>query len=238
MSRFVLVHGAFHGAWCWAFVVPQLESLGHEVVADDLPGCGADETPSAEVTLEGCAERVADTLRAGEPAVLLGHGMGGAVITQAAAIARDRIERLVYVCAFLPSDGESVQSLANTPEGNGEQIKAELLVQPPEAVLPPAFSRTAWYGTCRPERAEWAIERIGPQPLAPLVTPVSLGGGIDPVDRHYILTIEDRAIPPALQRKMAHDNPCREIAELGCDHSPFLSAADDLVALLHRFARD
>jgi len=238
MSRFVLVHGAFHGAWCWELVGPRLESLGHEAVAIDLPGSGADETPPGDVTLERCAERVADTLQAGEPAVLVAHGMGGAAVTQAATIARERIERLVYVGAFLPRDGESVRSLASSPEGEGDEIRTGIVVESAQAVLPAGAARIALYGTCAPERAEWAIERIGPQPLGPLDAPVSLGGGIDPIDRHYVLTIEDRAVPPALQRRMAHDSPCREIAELGCDHSPFLSAPDELVALLHRFARD
>ena len=238
MSRFVLVHGAFHGAWCWEFVIPRLEALGHSVSAIDLPGSGADETPPGDVTLQGCAERVADTLRAGDPAVLVGHSMGGVVTTQAATIARDHIDRLVYVCAFLPRDGESLQSLANTPEGAGDQIQANMVVEPPVAILPPDGARIACYGTCSPERAQWAVERIGPQPLAPLTTPVSLGAGVDAIDRHYILTAEDKAIPLALQRKMSHASPCREIAELGCDHSPFLSATDDLVRLLDRFARD
>jgi hypothetical protein len=106
------------------------------------------------------------------------------------------------------------------------------------AILPPEGARLACYGTCSPERAQWAVERIGPQPLAPLGTPVSLGGGIGAIDRHYILTMEDRAIAPALQRRMSRDSPCREIAELATDHSPFLSATDELVTLLHRFARD
>lgn len=238
MSRFVLVHGAFHGAWCWELVVPRLEALGHRVEAIDLPGCGADETPAGEVTLDGCAQRVIDTLREGEAAVLVGHSMGGIVTTQAAALAPAHIDRLVYVCAFLPRDGESLQALAGTPEGAGDLIQANMVVQPPVAILPPEGARIACYGTCRPELAQWAVERIGPQPLAPMGTPVSLGDAVDVLDRHYILTTQDRAVPPPLQRRMARDSPCREIAELGCDHSPFLSATDDLVALLDRFARD
>lgn len=237
VARFVLVHGAFHGAWCWEFVLPRLESLGHSAVAIDLPGSGADETPADQVTLADCAQRVAEILRAGEPAVLVGHSMGGVVVTQAVTLARDSIDRIVYVCAFLPRDGESLQSLAGTPEGAGDQIQAHMVVRPPVAILPPDGARIACYGTCSPQRADWAIERIGPQPLAPMATPVALSGE-DTLDRHYILTTEDRAILPALQRKMSHDTPCREIAEIASDHSPFLSATDELVALLHRFAQD
>ncbi len=74
MSRFVLVHGAWHGAWCWNKVVPLLEAKGHSVDAIDLPGHGSDVTPIAEVTLERYAERVGRALRAEpEPAVLVGH---------------------------------------------------------------------------------------------------------------------------------------------------------------------
>ena len=163
--------------------------------------------------------------------------MGGVVATQAATLAREHIDRLVYVCAFIPRDGESLQSLAGSPEGAGDLIQANMVVEPPVAILPPDGAREACYGTCRPERAQWAVERIGPQPLAPLGTPVELGGGLDPIDRRYVLTTQDKAVPPALQRRMSHDNPCREIAEISSDHSPFLSATSELAALLHRFAR-
>ena len=86
MARFVLVHGAFSGAWAWEPVVGPLEALGHTVETLDLPGSGADETPVGEVTLERYAERVRrGARRAAEPAVLAGMSMGGVVITQAAA---------------------------------------------------------------------------------------------------------------------------------------------------------
>ena len=86
MARIVLVHGAFGGAWCWEPVISPLEGAGHTVEAFDLPGGGSDDTPVADVTLESCAARVGDVLgRRPEAAVLVGHSMGGIVITQAAA---------------------------------------------------------------------------------------------------------------------------------------------------------
>jgi hypothetical protein len=102
--------------------------------------------------------------------------------------------------------------------------------------MPAGAAHGALYNTCPPERSAWAIERIGPQPMAPMTTPVDLAGGIDPIDRHYILASQDHAIPPPLQRRMAHASECREIAEIGTDHSPFLSATGELAALLHRAA--
>src|SRR5690242_8929821 len=98
MSRFVLVHGAWHGAWCWDKVVPLLEIKGHSAHAIDLPGHGRDLTPTAEVTLERYVERVCQALVAEpEPAVLVGHSMSGMVITQAAERCPEHIQMLVYL---------------------------------------------------------------------------------------------------------------------------------------------
>ena len=81
MARFVLVHGAFGGAWCWEPVVAALEAAGHTVEALDLPGGGDDRTPVEEITLESCAGRVREVLDSRpEPAVLVGLSMGGVVV--------------------------------------------------------------------------------------------------------------------------------------------------------------
>ena len=81
MARFVLVHGAFGGAWSWEPIVEPLEALGHTVETFDLPGGGDDQTPVEEITLDGCADRVCSVLaRRPEPAVLVGYSMGGVVV--------------------------------------------------------------------------------------------------------------------------------------------------------------
>jgi pimeloyl-ACP methyl ester carboxylesterase len=237
MSRFVLVHGAFCGAWCWEPLVSELEALGHTVEAIDLPGHGEDTTPLEEVTLDSYAERVVETLGEGHPAVLVGHSMGGVVITQAAARAREKVDRLVYCCAFLPRDGESLKSLADKPEGAADMVQANLVLAPPVATLPPEAAREAFYELCTPEQAEWGLAQRQPQPIAPFMTPVDLEGGVDEIDRYYVLCTEDKAIPPALQRRMTTESPCEEVAEIVADHSPFLSATSELAGILDRFAR-
>jgi pimeloyl-ACP methyl ester carboxylesterase len=98
VSRYVLVHGAWHGAWCGEKVVPLLEARGHTAEAIDLPGHGRDETPIGEVTLEAYTERLCQTLAARpEPAVLVGHSLGGIAITRAAERCPKRVQVLVYL---------------------------------------------------------------------------------------------------------------------------------------------
>jgi len=112
MARFVLVHGAFSGAWIWGPLTDRLRAAGHSVEVFDLPGSGDDHRPASEVTLDACATRLCEVLASGsEPAVVAGNSMGGIVATQGAARCPSRVRALVYVTAFLPKDGQSLLDL-------------------------------------------------------------------------------------------------------------------------------
>jgi len=236
MARYVLVHGAFHGAWCWEPLVAELSAAGHTVQTFDLPGSGDDTTPVAEVTLDAYAARICDALAdQPEPVVLVGHSMAGMAITQAAARCPDNIARLVYLAAFLPAEGQSLVDLSQLPEGAGDMVQANMVVagEPPTGTMPAGAAREAFYGRCTPEQAAWAIERLRPQALAPFVTPVALGDGAarrPPCT--YVLATDDRALPTALQRRFVADNPGLDVVELEADHSPFLSRTSALAAAL------
>jgi pimeloyl-ACP methyl ester carboxylesterase len=160
MARFVLVHGAFSGAWIWGPLADRLKAAGHEVAAFDLPGLGEDKTPASEVTLDRCAGRLCEVLAAGsEPAIVVGNSMGGVIATQAAARCPERVAALVYATAFLPKNGQSLLDLTKLPEGAGDQVQANITIEgdPPVATMPAAASRQALYSFCADEVAAWAI---------------------------------------------------------------------------------
>ncbi len=240
MARFVLVHGAFAGGWIWESLRKQLISAGHTVDAPDLPGSGEDRTPPGEVTLDACAARVYDALlKKSGPSLLVGNSMGGLIATQAAARCPDRVAALVYVAAFAPQDGQSLLDLTRLPEGAGDQVQANITIDgdPPEATMPASASRHALYGSCTEEIAAWAIARQRPQAVAPYATPVSIPtGALTGIPRYYVLSLRDRAIPPALQRRMSKEVGCAELKELDTDHTPQLSMPEQLAQLLIHFA--
>jgi pimeloyl-ACP methyl ester carboxylesterase len=241
MARMVLVHGAFSGAWCWEPVEPGLEAAGHAVEPIDLPGAGADRTPVEDIDLRCYAERVVAQLAdAQEPAILVGHSMGGMVITQAAALAPQRVRQLVYVCAFLPHPGQSLLALTQLPEGADDQVQANLVVagEPPVATMRPGSERDALFGCCPDDEAAEAIARLGPQPLAPFLGQIEdAEGALANLERAYVVCTRDRAIPPALQRRMIAEHGVTRVVELATDHAPFLSTTTELVAALDAFAR-
>src|SRR4051812_36600129 len=136
MARFLLVHGAFGGAWCWEPAVAPLRAAGHTVETIDLPGSGDDPTPPGEVTLDGYAARVCAALAEGEPAVLVGHGRGGVAVPGAGVRCRGRTAALAYVAASAPGGGQSLQALTQLRGGADDRGQANLVVDPPVAHLP------------------------------------------------------------------------------------------------------
>jgi pimeloyl-ACP methyl ester carboxylesterase len=216
-----------------------MSASGHTAHALDLPGAGEDATPVAEVTLDAYAERICERLaEQPEPVTLVAHSMGGLPATLAAARRPECIARLVYVAAFVPGDGQSIADLASLPEGAGDGVRANMVVEgdPPVATMPQGAAREVFYGECVPEHATWALGRLRGQPVAAFTTPVALGNGTRPASA-YVVAARDRAIPPALQHRMAGASRVGEVVEIDADHSPFLSRTAELVALLERFAR-
>jgi pimeloyl-ACP methyl ester carboxylesterase len=229
----VLVHGAWHGAWCWAALQHALDDRGVPSLAIDLPGHGASTLPLGD--LHGDAAHVGEVLdRLGGPVVLVGHSYGGAVITQAAAHRTD-VTHLVYLAAFVPAVGESVIGLLRSmPEA---RTLLDAAVRPgPEGstVLDPAAAAPALYGDCPPGAVSAALGRLSPQPVATVVQPVS-GSPLGRIASTYVECLRDMAVDPSHQAIMAAR--CDRALQFDCDHSPFLSRTDDTAHLLFELAR-
>jgi pimeloyl-ACP methyl ester carboxylesterase len=234
MAAFVLVHGAWHNARCWAAVVPLLESAGHRVDAVDLPGHGESAAPVVGMTLEANARHVADRVEAaGEPVVLVGHSMGGMSITQAAELVPERIAALVYLCAFLPADGQSLPQLAHDlPD---DLVQPNILADPATGLCTVAeeVRRDAFYGMCSSEDAAAWVAAHEPEALAVVGAPVAITEErAGSVRRVYVECLRDGAIPVSRQREMHGARPCERVFQLDSDHSPFLSAPEALAEIL------
>ena len=242
MARFVLVHGAFHDASCWNLLKADLESRGHRVEAVDLPGHGSDTTPLEAVTLDVYADKVTEVLMSDpEPAILVGHSMGGMVVTQAAdnVLAQGGVlKQVIYIAAFLPRNGKSLVDMAGLPEGAGDMVQANVVVEgePPIGRLSVEHSVAAFYGDMDPAEATRVAEELQAQPILAFVLPVHITDD-RPITRRYVVTTKDKALPTALQRRMSQETACVDIVEIDSDHSPFLSHEPELLEILDGWAK-
>lgn len=230
----MLIHGAWHGAWCWRRLVPLLESQGHRVLAPDLPSMGSDTTHARLVSLESWARFVSHLIaQQSEPVILVGHSRGGIVISQAAELVPECIRRLVYVSAFLLPSGKSLADMARADPDSllgANMIPAESGLT---CTVRPEVLRDAFFGGCSEEDCATAIAQLGPEPVKALVTPLKLSAArFGSVPRAYVECTEDRAVTLASQRRMQAELPCDPVLTLASDHSPFFSNAGPLAEWL------
>jgi pimeloyl-ACP methyl ester carboxylesterase len=226
MVTIVLVHGAWHGSWCWQRVTPLLEKHGLTVRTVDLPSVGA--RPGADTDLSADAavvEAVVESVAG--PVVLCGHSYGGMVISRTAA---GNVSRLVYLCAFMPLEGESLLSI-----GGGRHAPWIQMLDGGLTLPDPARSETVFYSGCDARTSEWAKSELRPQSRAAFEEPVPY-----PAWRHtpstYVVCANDMAMPPDLQRNVFAPR-ATETIELQADHSPFLSQPDAVAELLAVLSR-
>ncbi|MBD3678856.1 MAG: alpha/beta fold hydrolase [Rhodobacteraceae bacterium] len=234
MAKFLLIHGACHGAWCWRDVLPLLNRGDNSATAIDLPGLGNDQTPPEEATLDACAKAIVNAID--EPVILVGHSLGGLSISAAAELAPEKIRRLVYVAAWAPLDGESGRSLRERTNAQSLQDATRLAEDKLTFSFGDDYLETVFYQDCPHEAVAYARAHIRPQPTAPAVVPLHLSARHDSVPRSYIRCLEDRAIPPAYQIEATRDWPSETVHDMHTDHSPFFSQPARLAEILIEIA--
>jgi pimeloyl-ACP methyl ester carboxylesterase len=229
VTVFGLVHGAWHGAWCWEALVAELEARGHETVAVDLPS----DDPHAGSDVY--AEVIADALGDAEEVVLVGHSLAGLTIPLVAA--RRPVTALVYLCALLPEPGRSLrEQLAAEPEmfqpgfpaTERDELDRSWWPDPDQAIA-------ALYNDCARGTAEAAAARLRPQGAPPNADPFPLDA-VPSVPSAYAVCRDDRAINPAWSRRAARERLGVDAHELPGDHSPMLSRPEELADLLAALA--
>lgn len=238
-KTYVLIHGAWHGKWAWTKLQTELEARGHKVIAIDLPGHGDDTTPLQTVTIDAYVQRVGQVVQAQtEKVVLVGHSMGGLVISQVAEQYGNSIESLIYVAAFLPQSGESLLSIEG--RNPAPTVPPALIPSADQSYLDidPSKITSLFYQDCTEADIAFAKARLTSQATAPLATPVTLTDEkFGKLPRFYVECTNDQAVNIALQRDMYTATPCQKVYTLASGHSPFFSVPVQLADALEDAAR-
>ena len=174
-QTYILVHGAWHGAWCWDKLIPSLEQAGHEAVALDLPAHGQDMTPVKGLTLQHYVDKVIQTVSAQkQPVVLVGHSLAGITISGVAEQRPDKIKVLVYLTAVLLRNGESWPEVAARNEPSMLASNVSLSPDGTTSSVNLDKAKEICYADCSDEDVERAKNLLGPEPLGPRAEPLRI----------------------------------------------------------------
>lgn len=219
---FLLVHGSWHGPWCFDLLRTALERRGYASETVSLASVG-DDPARLGTFADDAATVTAAAAAMGANTVVVGHSYGGAVVAEASF--GPNVRQFIMLGAFMPEIGRSY--LSYFPPGPLPPFVG--LRDDGSCILDRDLAVPFFFADCTPEIAAWAVERLRPQ-AQQVMGWANTAASWHTRPTTYILLTEDKAIPPAVQRQFAAlASASREFTS---SHSPFLSRPDDLVDLL------
>jgi len=241
MANIVLVHGAWHGAWCYRDTAAILRKMGHFVLTPSHTGVGERAHQTAEsITLETHIRDVLGYIEAEEigDVILVGHSYGGMVITGVADRIADKVKALVYLDAFIPAHGDSLISLLGAAHGPevGAQMRGGMFdgARANAGLMPPF---TAEMFNVKESKRAWVNRRCVPQALATFQMPVLLSGKIDAIKKRlYILA--DGWDPSPFRHFAASvtGKPGWDVIKMPCGHDVMVDMPEELAAAIAKIA--
>ncbi|MFT3682253.1 MAG: alpha/beta fold hydrolase [Ferruginibacter sp.] len=233
-QTYVLVHGAWQAPYVWDAVKTDLIKKGNKVITVQLPGHGNDNTATYTLSLDGYRDKVIEAITAvNEKVILVGHSMGGMVVSAVAEKIPSKISKLVYIGAFLPANGQALVELANTDAGSK---LGPLLIESADKLTLDVKADSLTYlfindGTAAAKQQVIANYRA--EPAIPFINKVVLTNeNFGAVSKVYIKTLQDVVISPALQDRMIAAAGIKTVYSVNSSHSPFLSQPTAVADLL------
>ncbi len=234
---FVLIHGAWHGGWCWQRVAPHLRAAGHEVCAPTLTGLGERvHLAHKGIDLSLHASDVVAVLETEDltDVVLVGHSYAGMVITAVAERVAERLHNLIYLDAIVPRDGESMVDMLDqeTRDRRDEQVRTT------GDGWKLAPSSAEHLGISNPADAAWVSARLVPQPYGTYRESIRLNNpAAKMLPRGYIYCATGPYAPRfATFAARVKDDPAWHYAELPTGHDAMITMPAELAEVLMRLA--
>lgn len=230
---YVLVHGAWTDESAWGFVRNQL-AVHANVVVVNLPAHGADNTYGAGIGLSDYVKTVTDAINKQEGKVtLVGHSMAGQIISQVAENIPNKIDKLVYVAAYLPQNGENVSGITNTFLNNKPIEVFEFNEDYSLVSIKKDAIANVVCADCPDYMKEMLVKYHRAEPTKGLNDNANLSSKFASVPKYYISTKNDYAVPYALQQQMIKKNGAvKKVFEMETSHLPFVVKPSEFIDIL------
>ena len=217
-KHFVLLHGAWHGGWCWEGVIKELEKAGHTAEAPTMPGHHPENDRSA-IQFDHYVDGIVRVLeQQPAPVVLVGHSSAGFLMQAAAPKVPEKISQMIFHNAFILPDGKCQFDLV--PPEVAEGMTAAAQASPDHCVpVDEDFVRNALMADASKETQDALIVRLVPQPMAIFTTPVSTGDfEALAIPKSVLFCKDDASLPPGAYLGMAQELGDYDVVELDGGH--------------------
>jgi pimeloyl-ACP methyl ester carboxylesterase len=226
-DRIVIVHGAFQNADVWSAVAKLLKAKGHDVAVVDLPGRDA-KGDLSKVNITAYRDTVRAVVDAKEePVFLVGHSFGGFTISNAAETDAARVKKLIYVAAYVPKSGESMQTLSAVDRNNKFTQQNIVVAADYSYAEVLAADRGLIFANDGSPTVQAAVAKmLLREPLAPIAEQLTLSAVFDALPKAYVRTAKDNAVSSTLQDMMVKRAGITQVITLDTGHSPFVTAPE------------
>lgn len=230
---YVLVHGAWSDESAWGFVRNELAKNANVVVVN-LPAHGADNTYGAGIGLNDYVKKVTGVINAQpEKVILVGHSMAGEIISQVAENIPGKIDKLIYVAAYLPRNGESVIDLSKKDQSSKVGTALEFNKDYSLATIKKEVVHDNICADCPDFMKDILVKYHRAEPTKALNDKAVLTARFAGVAKYYIATTKDEVVPYVLQQQMIKDNgTIKKVYELPTSHLPFVVMPEEFLKIL------
>ncbi|MCD0465946.1 alpha/beta hydrolase [Flavobacterium sp. ENC] len=232
-NTIVIVHGAWSSANDWHHVAGYLTAEDINLITVNLPGHGTDQTPVSNISLQLYVYEVLKAIGDATAVTLVGHSFGGIVVSEVAELIAPQIKKLIYIAAFVPKNGDSLLSLAQTDSES--HIGKSLIVDELAGVarITKEAITDVFLADAPKPVAEYVTNNLRPEPSAPLSTAVTLSeANFGNINKVYVHSLNDHTIGYSLQQKMVKEAGILRTYSLPSSHTPFIVFPQILSAIL------
>ncbi len=229
MTHFLLIHGSWHGAWCWHKIAPRLHGEGHGVSVVDLPGRGRDRRWRAAIGMGAMAKACGALLPPAQKTTIVAHSRYGILASELSERFPERISQVIYLASYMLPAGASALDAFGWDAGSQIPPGAEVNRLGLWDFFKPKHYRDVLYHDCSDDDCTLASSLLVPEPSRPALKKLNLTDArYGSVPRAYIRLSEDRAVSPGLQDRLINEVGADRVETIKAGHSAYFSQPDAL----------
>lgn len=229
-KTYVLVHGAWHGAWSFLKTEQKMEQSGAKVISFDLPGHGNDKTDISQVTFDSYVEKVKQEItKINTPVILVGHSLAGFIISKVAEDLPNLIEKLVFIAAMIPNNQKTV--FDTLKEDSGSQLLQNLIFAEDQswATVSEETLKSIVYNGASDKQIAEAGPQLVRQATQPFFVPVTTSdNAFGKIDKTFIVCEKDKILSATAQKELAKITNCNKTISINTGHVPSIENPESL----------